>query len=58
MSTFIGLLQLATLCNLDRLTGLVSLSLGNILNFFDYIVAFEDLSKNDMLAVKPAVPFN
>lgn len=58
MSTFIGLSQLATLCNLDRLTRLVSLSLGNILNLFDYVVAFEDLSKNDVLAVEPAVPIN
>ena len=58
MSTFIGFLQLATLCNLDRLTGLVSLSLGNVFNLFDDIVAFKDLSKNDVLAVEPAVPMN
>lgn len=58
MSTFIGFLQLATLCNLDRLTGLVSLSLGHILDLFDYIVAFEDLSKNDVLAVEPAAPID
>lgn len=51
--TFLRDLELAALGNLDWLHGLVTATLGHILNLLDNVVAFEDFPKDNVLAIKP-----
>lgn len=55
MATFGRGLKFATLGNLDRLFRLVAgLGLG-VFDLLDDVVSFEDLAKDDVAAIKPAV---
>lgn len=53
MGTFFGHLQFSSLCDLDRLGGLVSSSLGHVLYLLHNIVALKDFSENDVLPIEP-----
>lgn len=46
-------LQLSTLRNLDHLLGLVATALGHILDRLDDLVALQDLTEDDVAAIKP-----
>lgn len=46
--------QLATLRNLDCLSGLVTRALGHILDLLNHIIALEDLTKHNVAAIEPA----
>ena len=48
-------LELTALHDLDDLLGLVTGSLGNVLNLVDDIVSLEDFSENDVAAIEPSV---
>jgi hypothetical protein len=52
-NTFFRHLQLAALCNLDRLLGLVTRLLVDVLNLVNDLVALEDLSEDDVATVEP-----
>lgn len=54
MYTFLGHLELAALSNLDCFGGLVTGTLGHVLNLLDDIVALKDLAEDNMAAVEPA----
>lgn len=53
MNTFLWYLELSALGNLDSLDGLVTGSLGDILDLFDDLVALEDLAEDDVAAIEP-----
>jgi hypothetical protein len=52
-NTFVRHLQLAALCNLDRLCGLVTRLLVDILDLIDDFVTLEDLAEDDVAAIEP-----
>ena len=51
VGTFFWYFQLSTLCNLDRLRGLVSCPFGHVLDLLDDVVALQDLSEYDVFAI-------
>lgn len=54
VATFFRLLKLPALGDLDLFGGLVAHAFGHIFDLLNNIVAFQDLTKNNMLAVQPA----
>lgn len=54
MNTFFGHRQLSALGDLDRLLGLVTRVLLDVLDLLDNVVALEDLAEDDVLAIQPA----
>lgn len=54
VDTFFGHRQLSALDDLDRLLGLVTGVLLDVLDLLDDFIALEDLAENDVLAIQPA----
>jgi hypothetical protein len=54
VDTFFWHWELAALCDLDWCLGLISWSLGDILDLLDDFVALEDFAEHDVLAVEMA----
>ena len=54
MGTFFWHRQLPRLCNLDGLDRLVPRALLHILNLLNDIVAFQNLTKDDVLSIQPS----
>ena len=46
-------LELSTLCNLDRIRGPVTTTLGDVLDLLDDVVALKDLAKHNVTAIEP-----
>lgn len=55
VNTFRGDLELAALENLDRLGGSVAWAGLGLLDLLDDLVALEDLTEDDVLAIEPTV---
>ena len=54
VGTFFWHRQLPSLCNLDGLDRLVSRAFWHIFNLLNDIVAFQNLSEDDMLPIQPS----
>lgn len=53
MNTFRGDIKLAALGDLDRLDGSVGTASLGVLDLLDDVVALEDLTEDDVLAIEP-----
>ena len=53
VGTFFWRRQLARLCDLDRLGGLVSSAFWHVFHLLHDIVAFQNFSKDYMLSIQP-----
>ncbi len=54
MGTFFRHLQFSRLCDLDSLGGLISSTLGDVLDLLNDIVALQNLPEDNVLSVQPA----